>query len=258
MYVNYDPLEREIDDVIKRESINYQIKDRQIFIQLEMFPSSLEVELFGKDPDSMTTISELWSFKGLSDGILDISTLTTSFNPIPVVEAFIANDVLHLVLLQTDLEEEFLNVWIDVEDYADIETTNYDEISFDWVSRDNIIDSEKESKKQELSSKCQSSILDGFEFTLNGQKYHHSYDREAQTNLQERWLALENGLMDEIVITVHQDDVSVRLKVDKEDFKVIYLESIKSKEEKISRLRDVLFPLVDEITDLDDMVEIDW
>src|SRR5699024_10826311 len=107
----------------------------------------------------------------------------------------------------------------------------------------------KESKKRELSQSCQEDILSGFDLKINNETYHFSYDREAQANLQERWQLFQNNMVDVMDITAKLDGEHVRLKVDSKMLDKIYLESVKAKEDKIKKLRDDLFPLVDRATD---------
>src|SRR5699024_761461 len=116
----------------------------------------------------------------------------------------------------------------------------------------------KENKRRELSSSCQEDILSGFNFMIDNKKYHFSYDREAQMNIQERWQIFQNNMVEEMDITAHLGEEDARLKVDGELFDEIYLASVKAKENKIKKLRDDLFPLVDRATDEKDLEGIVW
>ena len=127
-----------------------------------------------------------------------------------------------------------------------------------WNSEEDLLEEAKENKKRELSSSCQEDILSGFDFEIGDNTYHFSYDREAQTNLQERWQLFQNNMVDVMDITAKLDGEHVRLKVDSKMFDKIYLESVKAKEDKIKKLRDDLFPLVDRATDEKDLEGIVW
>ena len=127
-----------------------------------------------------------------------------------------------------------------------------------WNSEEDLLEEAKENKKRELSSSCQEDILSGFDFEIGENTYHFSYDREAQVNLQERWQLFQNNMVDVMDITAKLDGEHVRLKVDSKMFDKIYLESVKAKEDKIKKLRDDLFPLVDRATDEKDLEGIVW
>ena len=127
-----------------------------------------------------------------------------------------------------------------------------------WNSEEDLLEYAKENKKRELSSSCQEDILSGFDFEIGENTYHFSYDREAQVNLQERWQLFQNNMVDVMDITARLNGEHVRLKVDSKMFDKIYLESVKAKEDKIKKLRDDLFPLVDRATDEKDLEGIVW
>lgn len=122
-----------------------------------------------------------------------------------------------------------------------------------------VVDNLKNAKKGELSQACQECILGGFTSKVDGVDYHFSYDREAQMNYQERWQLFQNNMIDSIVMTAHGLDGSdARLEVDKKIFDNIYLDSVKHKENCIKRLRDDLFPLVDNSQSVEDLNAISW
>lgn len=127
-----------------------------------------------------------------------------------------------------------------------------------WNSEEDLFEEAKRVKKRELSSACQEDILNGFNFIIDDKKYHFSYDREAQVNLQERWQLFQNNMVEEMSITAHLEDEDVRLKVDRELFDEIYLASVKAKENKIKKLREDLFPLVDNVKSKKDLDVIKW
>ena len=127
-----------------------------------------------------------------------------------------------------------------------------------WNSEEDLLEEAKENKKRELSSSCQEDIFSGFDFEIGENTYYFSYDREAQVNLQERWQLFQNNMVDVMDITARLNGEHVRLKVDSKMFDKIYLESVKAKEDKIKKLRDDLFPLVDRATDEKDLEGIVW
>lgn len=126
-----------------------------------------------------------------------------------------------------------------------------------WQTETDKLKELRSSKKEELSKLCEENILSGFSVSLD-KEYRVSYDKEAQVNLQERWLLFENNMIESIVMTLHTKEGSARRAVNKEEFTKIYLASVKAKEDKISRLRDVLFPIVDEALSKKQLNAIQW
>ena len=127
-----------------------------------------------------------------------------------------------------------------------------------WIDSEEVLGEEKAYAKDVLSSDCQQSILSGFECEIDGEVYHFSYDKESQSNIQERWQLFQNNMVSEMTITAHQGDKDVRLTVDKEVFDQIYIASVQTKESKISKLRDELYPLVDEAGSISELSEVAW
>lgn len=127
-----------------------------------------------------------------------------------------------------------------------------------WKNENEIFGEAKKSKKEELSSACQDNILSGFNVSIDSKEYHFSYDREAQTNLQERWQLFQNNMIDRITLTAHKGEETARVEVDREVFDDIYLASVMAKEDKIRKLRDDLFPLVDKAKSEKDLDNIKW
>lgn len=118
----------------------------------------------------------------------------------------------------------------------------------------------KEAKKAELSLACGECILAGFKAKINGTEYRFSYDKEAQANLAERWQLFQNNMIDSITITAHAitDDSFKRISVDFKQFATIYLASVKHKEDCISRLHDLLIPMVGNAVTVEQVNDIHW
>lgn len=118
----------------------------------------------------------------------------------------------------------------------------------------------KNNKKEELSTACGECILEGFKAKVNGTEYRFSYDKEAQANLAERWQLFQNNMIDSITITAHAitDDSFKRITVDFKQFANIYLASVKHKEDCISRLHDLLIPMVDNAVTVEQVNDIHW
>lgn len=116
----------------------------------------------------------------------------------------------------------------------------------------------KDEKKQDLSQSCQDDILSGFDVEIDGEKYHLSYDREAQINYHERWQLFQNNMIESMNITAHKNGEDVRLTVNKEVFSIIYMQSVMAKESKIKKLREDLFPLVERAKSQSELDIIKW
>lgn len=127
-----------------------------------------------------------------------------------------------------------------------------------WKTDSELLEEKKKSKRRDLSQQCQEDILSGYYCITDGGTYRFSYDREAQTNLQERWQLFQNNMIDEITVTAYLDGKDIRLAVDRSMFDEIYLASVKAKEDKIRKLRDDLFPLVDRAKSEKDLEVISW
>lgn len=130
----------------------------------------------------------------------------------------------------------------------------------EFASRNELLKDSKDVKKAELSQACQECILAGFKAKVNGTDYRFSYDKEAQSNLYERWQLFQNNMIDSITITAHAttDDSFKRINVDFKQFATIYLASVKHKEDCISRLHDILVPMVDNAVTIEQINDIHW
>lgn len=118
----------------------------------------------------------------------------------------------------------------------------------------------KELRKNKLSKECTNSILSGFTASVGKKEYTFSYDKEAQANLAERWQLFQNEMIDSIVLTARtlEDNTYTRLKVNKAEFTLVYLSSVKHKEDNISRLHDLLVPLVNSAVSIKQIEDIHW
>lgn len=121
-----------------------------------------------------------------------------------------------------------------------------------------LIDQLIKEKKDILSKECEEDILSGFDFEIGDNTYHFSYDREAQVNLQERWQIFQNNMVEEMNITAHLGEEDARLTVNKEVFSKIYMQSVMAKENKIKKLREDLFPLVERAKSQSELDVIRW
>lgn len=139
----------------------------------------------------------------------------------------------------------------------------WDSFQGKWVEQKSLtspLDSMKVRKKEELSIACQEAILGRFPSTHGGIDYSFSYDKEAQLNFAERWNLFQNNMIPSIMLTakaIPGDEVN-RIQVNREEFTVIYLDSIKHKENGISRLQDLLMPMVSNAVSIKQLADIHW
>lgn len=127
-----------------------------------------------------------------------------------------------------------------------------------WKSSDELLDDLKESKKSELRDECHNAIIGSFESYLNGKKYEFTYDLEAQTNMQETYNMFQNNVIDEIKWTTSIDGEKKRIIFSKRDFEKVYYDGVKHKQTQISKLKDVLEPMVDSAESESELDEISW
>lgn len=119
---------------------------------------------------------------------------------------------------------------------------------------------EKAMKLKQLGEDCQEAILGRFPSKHQGTDYSFSYDKEAQANFAERWNLFQNNMITSIMLTaktIPGDEVK-RIQVNKDEFTIIYLDSIKHKENCISRLQDLLMPMVNNAVTLKQLADIRW
>lgn len=127
-----------------------------------------------------------------------------------------------------------------------------------WKSSDEFLDDLKESKKSELRDECHNAIIGSFESYLDGKKYEFTYDLEAQTNMQETYNMFQNNVIDEIKWTTSIDGKKKRVNFSKRDFEKVYYDGVKHKQTQISKLKDVLEPMVDSAESESELDEITW
>ena len=116
----------------------------------------------------------------------------------------------------------------------------------------------RKSKKEQLSNECNQDILNGFYYIIDDETYQFGYDEEDQANFQERWLLFQNGMVDRLRISARKDGEPVRLEFNKEQFENLYLRSVQVKEQKISKLKDELYPLIDSLQHAQEIEAITW
>lgn len=121
-----------------------------------------------------------------------------------------------------------------------------------------ILDRAIKLKDIELNESCKQSILSGFDHTLNGIKYHFSFDTEAQLNFQGSKSLLDSGIIQSINWTVTRDGVYERIPVTKEIMDELTFVILMHKDSNVKRYRDKLLPLVMQATTEEEINSINW
>ena len=127
-----------------------------------------------------------------------------------------------------------------------------------WKSNSEMFEEEKRSKKEVLSKECHDSIVNGFDYAINGIIHHFSYDMEAQTNLQETYQLFQNNVIEEIKWSAKLDGESVRLTFNKFNFEKLFYESVKHKQSMISKLKDEIEPALSTVSTKEELDVISW
>lgn len=131
----------------------------------------------------------------------------------------------------------------------------------DWVENkpeEEILAFYKDMKDRELNKACQDSILAGFTHTIDGVEYFFSYDMQAQTNFGDSRALLNDGIITQVPWTVKQGEEYARITITKEIMDALTLTILMHKTANISKYRDVLLPLVNKATSLEEIQAVDW
>lgn len=121
------------------------------------------------------------------------------------------------------------------------------------------IEETKKLKDKELNLACQSAILSGFDFSINGIQYHFSYDLEAQSNIQELLTMYNAGInVDGKLTATDPNGNKVRVSIDKTTLDQLVVVAYNHKEEQLRKYREVLLPLVVQATSVKEIQSISW
>jgi len=132
--------------------------------------------------------------------------------------------------------------------------------TFSWKTDTEILKEIKKGKKQELNQYCQEDIEYGFLIEKDNNTYRISYDKEGQNNIQDVLRLFDNEMITEYTMTAHteEDDEEKRIVLTKDEFINLHQESVRQRERKISKLRDVLNPLIDSLENKQGINEVSW
>lgn len=123
-----------------------------------------------------------------------------------------------------------------------------------WVDNNNILENMKISKIEQLRAECADKIVSGF----NVDGAHYTYGQEKQINFQDTFQLFSNNIITEITWNVYINNEKQRIKLNKEQFQKVYLAGIKHKTDILSRLNDVLIPMVMEAENKETVARIYW
>ena len=116
----------------------------------------------------------------------------------------------------------------------------------------------KDSKKNSLSSICMRKITEGFTQELSGEDYYFRYNIIKQQNFSDTMRLFENNMINKIGWSAYLGEEKVRIQLDKETFSAVYLAGVKHKTDCLTRLNDVLYPLVDAAENKETVARIYW
>lgn len=129
---------------------------------------------------------------------------------------------------------------------------------FNWKSNADLLNDKKEERKNLLGTDCQEVILGGFDFTINHELFHFSYDQEAQLNFQDTMRLFDNNMVESVKWTVTQNGEKKRIELTKEQFNQVYMQSVKHKLDTIAHYRDELVPLLEQVQTEEQLEAITW
>ena len=127
-----------------------------------------------------------------------------------------------------------------------------------WSTVEDLLGQFKASKKEELNQICGSQIKNGFSAELNGDIYSFSYDVDNQQNFSDTMRLFENNMIDSIGWNAYVGEEKVRIQLSKKEFTRVYLAGVKHKTDCLTRLNDVLYPLVDTAENKETIARIYW
>ncbi|MED2040437.1 hypothetical protein P4V58_25445 [Bacillus wiedmannii] len=131
----------------------------------------------------------------------------------------------------------------------------------EWVEGvdvDSILPVIKVSKFNELNQACNKDISGYFDASVGSETYTFSFDAEAQANFIGSLALFNEGLMTEVEWTAWKGDKAHRVTLSREQFMSVAFVAYREKDEKISKLRNVLQPRVEACTTIEEANAIQW
>jgi hypothetical protein len=131
----------------------------------------------------------------------------------------------------------------------------------EWVEGtpyEELLSMAKNLKDGELSRACSETILAGFDYAIDDVVYHFSFDTEAQLNFQGTERILEQGLIETISWTVTREGQYERITINKTLMDELKIAILIHKDANIAKYRDVLMPMVNAATTVEEVKAIQW
>jgi len=116
----------------------------------------------------------------------------------------------------------------------------------------------KKRKFAELDTACSAAILGYFKAPVNGVDYEFSFDYEAQSNFIGTMTLFTQGLISEIEWTAWKDGKPNRIKISKEDFLNVAMLGYRHKDDKVTKLRNVLEAQINACQTVEELKNIRW
>lgn len=116
----------------------------------------------------------------------------------------------------------------------------------------------KDSKKEELKDACSERIAQGFSFDVREKKYWFSFSDSQQKNFEETKILFQNNSIESTIWSCQMEDVLVMLPLNKIEFLTLYLFGILVKKQKLDKLNNKLYTLIDDTSVADEILIINW
>jgi len=123
---------------------------------------------------------------------------------------------------------------------------------------DERLEEAKQRKFAEMDSFCTQGILGYFTAPVKGVDYEFSFDYEAQSNFIGSMTLFTQGLISEIEWTAWKDGKATRIKISKDEFFNIAMLGYKHKDDKVTKLRNVIEAKINACETIEEVQNISW
>lgn len=142
-----------------------------------------------------------------------------------------------------------------------IEKPRWDFTESKWVDdkpEDQKLAEAKLKKFKELDDRCTQEILGYFKATVRDQVYDFSFDSEAQFNFNGTLSLFNAKIIDQVQWTAWQEGNVRRITLSYEEFLQVILPAFQHKDDKIYRLRNILEPVLNSYTTMEEIEALSW
>ena len=117
----------------------------------------------------------------------------------------------------------------------------------------------KKQKDRDFNEACHLTIVAGFKFDIRGERYHFSYDTEAQLNIQGAREMLRDGLVDYVYFTATNSiGIYVRIPLTKIEVDGLAVEALRHKDRVTNYYRGTLTDLLIQASTIEEIESITW